>query len=200
MEGEPKPPTQTPDEEPQEYWPDPEVEPRIYVADLAAYNAGVLRGTWIDAAQDEAEIHDVITGMLQDSPSDMHAEEWAIFDFEGFNGLRIRESEDLAHVSKVAKGIKEHGLAYAQWAELIDADEELDQFEDRYLGHWPSRTDYAADVLDDLGLYEMVEHAVSDNLRHYVTLDAEGFGRDLELGGDITVSTGDSGVYIFANR
>ena len=30
--------------------------PEIYVADLAAYNAGKLRGEWIDANQDESDI------------------------------------------------------------------------------------------------------------------------------------------------
>jgi antirestriction protein len=196
MEGEPT--SSTFDNEAPEYRSDPAIEPRIYVADLAAYNNGVLHGTWIDASKDEAEIHDAITGMLQASPTDRLAEEWAIHDYEGFNGLRLSEYEALGHVSKVAKGVKEHGLAFAHWAELVETDEELDRFEESYLGHWTSRTDYAADVLDDLGLYELVERTVSDNLRHYVTLDSEGFGRDLELGGDITVIEGDGGVYIFA--
>lgn len=196
MEGEPK--SSMPNHDPEEYRQDPVLEPRIYVADLAAYNDGVLHGSWIDASQDESEIHDAITGMLQASPIDRQAEEWAIHDYQGFNGLRLSEYEDLGHVSKVAKGVKEHGLSFAHWAELVETDEELDQFEESYLGHWTDRTEYAADVLDDLGLYELVERTVSENLRHYVTLDSEGFGRDLELGGDITVIEGDGGVYIFA--
>jgi antirestriction protein len=177
-----------------------ELTPRIYVASLSDYNAGRLHGTWIDASLAPDEMHDAITGMLQASPTDVRAEEWAIHDFEGFNGLHLGEWEDLGHVSKVANGIKEHGLAYAHWATLVSTDEELDQFEERYLGQWPSRTEYASDVLDDLGLYEQVEQAVSDNLRPYVTLDAEGFGRDLELGGDISVVDLAGSVYIFSNR
>jgi hypothetical protein len=55
-------------------------------------------------------------------------------------------------------------------------------------------------VLDDLGLYEQVEQAVPENLQPYVTLDAEGFGRDLELGGDITVVADGSYVDIFSNQ
>lgn len=193
----------------QEQQPTPEAEarteeeltpPRIYVASLSDYNAGRLHGTWIDASLDPDEMHDAITGMLQASPTDVRAEEWAIHDFEGFNGMHLGEWEDLGHVSKVANGIKEHGLAYAHWATLVSTDEELDQFEERYLGQWPSRTDYASDVLDDLGLYEQVEQAVTENLRPYVTLDAEGFGRDLELGGDISVIDLAGSVYIFSNR
>jgi antirestriction protein len=203
MEGGIQPPTQTPiEDEPQDYWPEGQeekLEPRIYVASLSDYNAGRLHGVWLDAAQEPEELHDQIAGMLAES-KEPHAEEWAIHDFEGFNGLHLGEWENLEHVSKVANGIREHGLAYAHWATIVSIDEELDKFEESFLGRWPSRTEYAADVLDDFGLYEQVEHAVSDNLRPYVTLDAEGFGRDLELGGDITVIEGDSGTYIFSNR
>ncbi len=193
----------TPNNQPQDYRTErdePKPEPRIYVASLSDYNAGRLHGTWIEADQEPEEIHDVITGMLQASPTDPRAEEWAIHDFEGFNGLHLGEWEDLAHVSRVAKGIKEHGIAFAHWATLVSTDEELDQFEERYLGQWPGRTEYAADVLDDLGLYDEVEKAVPGNLRPYVTLDSEGFGRDLELGGDISVVDVAGGVYIFSNR
>jgi antirestriction protein len=204
MEGGSQPAEQIPksEGEPAEPWQDQleqQPEPRIYVADLAAYNAGVLRGVWLDAGQEPEELHDQIAGMLAQSP-ELHAEEWAIHDFEGFNGLRLGEWESLDHVSKLAKGITEHGLAYAHWAAMVSDDEELEQFEECYLGRWTDRTEYAADVLDDLGLSEQIEQAVPENLRPYVTLDAEGFGRDLELGGDITVTEGDGGVYIFANR
>lgn len=138
--------------------------------------------------------------MLSASPTDVHAEEWAIHDFEGFNGLHLGEWENLEHVSKIAKGIREHGLAYAHWATLVAEDDELDQFEDAYLGHWPSVTDYAEDVLEDLGLDSELERCVPENLRPYVRLDAEGFGRDLQIGGDISVVAGDGGVYIFTSR
>lgn len=42
---------------------------RIYAADLGAYNAGILRGIWIDVAgKSGAEIHDEIDAMLARSP------------------------------------------------------------------------------------------------------------------------------------
>lgn len=132
---------QTPDESPQDYWPeneDPKLEPRIYVADLLAYNWGELRGVWLDAAQDPEELQEQIDAMLAGCKYGK-AEEWAIHDFEGFNGLHLGEWEDLAHVSKIAKGIEQHGEAYAHWATLVTEDEELDQFEQHYLGRWPSQ-------------------------------------------------------------
>ena len=41
--------------------------PRIYVASLADYNAGVLLGRWIDADQGVQAIHDQIDAMLATS-------------------------------------------------------------------------------------------------------------------------------------
>ncbi len=189
MEGEPT--STTPNESPEE------IRPRIYVADLSAYNAGLLRGVWLEADQEPEEMHDQIAGMLAKSPEPF-AEEWAIHDYEGWNGLKLGEWESLDRVSKIAKGIRVHGLAYARWAELVGNDEDLDQFEDHYLGRWGSRTEYAADILEDLGLLEYVDKLVPENLRPYVSVDAEAFGRDLELGGDITVVADGTYVDIFS--
>ncbi|MDT9165744.1 antirestriction protein ArdA, partial [Escherichia coli] len=59
--------------------------PRIYVACLAAYNNGILHGAWIDAAREPWAIYDDIRRMLRASPI-TDAEEWAIHDYEGFEG------------------------------------------------------------------------------------------------------------------
>lgn len=41
---------------------------QIYIADLAAYNAGRLRGRWIDANQTPDELSDAVKNMLLESP------------------------------------------------------------------------------------------------------------------------------------
>lgn len=41
---------------------------RIYVADLGAYNAGFLHGTWIDASEDLHAMQEAINAMLAESP------------------------------------------------------------------------------------------------------------------------------------
>lgn len=56
--------------------------PRIYVACLASYNAGILHGRWIDATDAEV-IHEGIEDMLSESQEPI-PEEWAIHDYEGF--------------------------------------------------------------------------------------------------------------------
>jgi hypothetical protein len=49
------------------------ITPKIYVADLAAYNAGKLRGIWIDAAQEPDEIRAEVQAMLAGSPEPVKA-------------------------------------------------------------------------------------------------------------------------------
>jgi len=44
------------------------METQIYIADLAAYNAGFLRGKWIDANQTPEELSDEVYNMLLESP------------------------------------------------------------------------------------------------------------------------------------
>jgi len=58
-------------------------EPRIYVADLAAYNNGILHGVWIDATTELDDIQEQVRKMLRSSP-EQDAEEYAIHDYEGF--------------------------------------------------------------------------------------------------------------------
>ncbi|MDX2266075.1 MAG: antirestriction protein ArdA [Hyphomicrobiales bacterium] len=74
--------------------------PRIYVACLAAYNNGYLHGAWIDADQDAYEIRNEIAAMLARSPIE-NAEEYAIHDYEGFEGVTIGEYDSVESVAQM---------------------------------------------------------------------------------------------------
>src|SRR5205085_7828465 len=82
--------------------------PRIYVASLSDYNAGRLHGAWIDATQDPAQIHENIAAMLA-AGREPPAEEWAIHDYDNFGPVHLSEYEDIAAVSRIGRGIAEHG-------------------------------------------------------------------------------------------
>ena len=128
---------------PEEGEREPRAQPRIYVASLADYNDGRLHGAWIDAAQDDDELGAAVKDMLARSPSP-GAEEWAIHDYEDFGPLRLDEFESLATVAKVARGIAEHGPAFAAWAAHVGTDSEaLDEFEDAYMGEWDNAVAFA---------------------------------------------------------
>jgi antirestriction protein len=137
--------------------------------------------------------------MLATSPMP-GAEEWAIHDYEGFGPLRLGEHEDVAVVAAVAAGIQQHGTAFAHWAAMHDRLEaaSTEDFEDVYLGYWESLSAFAQELWDDMGYESAIDTALPESLRPYVKFDAEAYGRDLELGGDIVVSEGDGGVHVFS--
>jgi antirestriction protein len=174
-------------------------KPSIYVASLSDYNAGRLHGTWIDADQSAEDLQAAINEMLAASP-EPGAEEWAIHDFEGFGPLRLGEYENIEHVAALARGITEHGPAFAAFANFVglDGNELLASFEDSYLGHWESTTAYAEDWLDAAGLDHMLDEAVPSSLRPYVQVNVEALARDMEIEGSIHAEDASGGgVYLF---
>ena len=177
------------------------VGPRVYVASLSDFNNGLLHGRWLSADVEQDELEMGVKSMLASSPSP-GAEEFGIFDYEGFGPLRIDEYTPLGSLSAIACGIAEHGVAYAHWVASGGSSERTDLlgFEDAYLGHWENLTSYAENFLDDLGAFQQIEKVAPEYLQAYVKLDVEGFARDLELAGDIWTSAGDGGVYIFDGR
>ncbi|WP_424214761.1 antirestriction protein ArdA [Streptomyces sp. BI20] len=83
---------------------------QIYVADLSAYNAGILHGEWIDATEDPDSIRDAITVMLEESPIP-GAEEYAIHDTDGFGGVRVGEYDDIDDVHEIARTLDDFPAA-----------------------------------------------------------------------------------------
>lgn len=172
--------------------------PRIYVASLADYNDGRLHGAWIDAAQDPEDLQRCVQAMLDASPS-AFAEEWAIHDYDGFEFVRLAESESMETVSKIALGIEEHGRAFAAWASEVGLDSsDLDNFADAYMGHWESPRAFAEEMLDDLGYLDEFNKALPEHLAPYITFDYEGFAQDLVFNGAIvTVEDTDGSIFVF---
>jgi antirestriction protein len=143
----------------------PQAPPEIWACSLSDYNAGILHGAWINAAQEPAELRDAVAAMLEASPTNPNAEEWAIFEYEGFAGIHLDEHETLDTVSRLAAGLIEHGPAFAAWVDHAGRDgAELDRFDEAFLGQWETVQAYAEDILDDLGYIQLVEQAVPANL------------------------------------
>lgn len=125
--------------------------PRIYVASLSDYNNGILHGNWLDVDSDPDDLDAAIQEVLDQSPTG-EAEEFAIFDFEGFGPWHPGEYESIAMVSAVAQGMAEHGPAFAHWVEVVETKDpnDLAGFEDAYLGHWEGIEEYAEESLPGL--------------------------------------------------
>jgi len=167
------------------------LQPRIYVACLAAYNSGHLHGAWIDAAQEPWSIYDDVKTMLAASPI-AGAEEWAIHDHEGFGEVRIEEYTGFERVSALALFIADHGDIGAALLDHYrgDLDEARGAMADRYMGSHASLADYVQDMTEETT-------SIPQGLRFYI--DYQAMARDAELSGDLfTVTTSYDVVHVFA--
>ena len=165
------------------------IEIKIYVADLAAYNAGYLHGVWIDACSDIDDIWEQVKTMLAESPVE-NSEEFSIHDYEGFSGYQLSEYEGIEAVHEVACFIEEYpDFAGELLNHFSDLDEARSMAEDNYCGCYSSIADYAQELTEGTG--EIPQH-----LEHYI--DYESMGRDMEMSGNIfTIEVGYQEVHIF---
>lgn len=168
-----------------------DVQPRIYVACLAAYNNGKLHGEWIDAAQDADAIKEEIAAMLKASP-EPNAEEYAIHDHEGFGGYSVGEYTSIDEIAEIAALLAEHGEVFGKLLDYAgDVEPAKRYMEDGYHGEWDSLQAYAENYLEETGRLD----AIPENLRYY--FDFEKYARDLEMGGDVfTIDVGGM-VHVF---
>lgn len=165
--------------------------PRIYVACLAAYNAGHLHGAWVEAAQEPWTIYDAVQNMLRASPV-AGAEEWAIHDYDGFGEQRISDSEGLDTVSGMACFIVAHGAVGVAVLDHFDGDvnEAREAMATRYLGAHASVADYIQDLTEESG-------TIPAALQHHI--DWQAMARDAELNGELlAVTTAWEVVHVFA--
>lgn len=170
----------------------PDSNPRIYVACLAAYNNGYLHGAWIDADQDAAEIRDEISAMLARSPM-KDAEEYAIHDYEGFEGVTIREYASIESVARMGAFIAEHGALGAGLLEQFvgDIDQAETALQDCYHGQFASFADFMEEVTTE-------SVTIPDAVRYYV--DWEAMARDAEMSGEFfTIETAHDEVHVFSS-
>ena len=165
--------------------------PKIYVACLAAYNAGILHGEWIDASQEIDEIWNELRSMLASSPVE-NAEEWAIHDYEGFGSLRLSEYEGIESAHELACFIEENGEFGAELlshfcGDLDDAKTALEN----YMGCYERLADYARELTED-----SIE--IPKSLEFYI--DYEAMGKDMEMSGDVfTIQTRFDQFHVFLN-
>jgi antirestriction protein len=172
--------------------------PRIYVADLAAYNSGTLHGCWVACNQHAEDVAAEIEAMLAASP-EAHSEEFAIHDFENFGDYKVGEYENIEQVVELADLITEHGTFVTGIVDHVGGLDHLDEarriIEEDYQGMYDSLADWAEEFLGESGQLE----ALPEALRGYFDYDA--YARDAELGGDVFTIDGDDGkVHVLWSR
>jgi len=168
-------------------------EPRIYVACLAAYNGGRLHGRWISARAGEDHIWEETRAMLAASP-EPDAEEWAIHDYENFEGANLSEYASFESVCALAEFIAERGRLGAKvYRHFGDDLEQAHAAFDDYAGEFQSLSDFAEDLTEQTGT------EIPEAFQYYI--DWQAMGRDMELNGDVfTIETGFDQLHVFWQR
>ena len=130
--------------------------PRIYVADLEAYNNGRLEGEWLDLADynDADELMDAIQDVLKKSGG----EEYAIHDYENFPSVLYSEymsKNDFQALYDVMETAKENDLPLAVVQEIVSQYGEgaVDEFQGKY----DNAEDFAYQLVDDLGIESFID-------------------------------------------
>lgn len=164
---------------------------RIYVACLAAYNNGILHGRWINADQDADDIRSEITAMLKASPI-ADSEEYAIHDYEGFDGAPVSEYHGIEEVAALAAFIAEHGDLGAElfkhYGDIGTAETALDE---DYCGEYRSLADYAEQLTEETV-------SIPESLRYYI--DYEAMARDMAINDVLVIETGFECAHVFWSR
>ena len=169
------------------------LEPRIYVACLAAYNNGWLHGAWIDVEDDADAVRDAINAILKASPVP-GAEEYAIHDHEGFGGVEIAEYAGVDKVVRIASFLRERGTLGALVLEHFCGDLEAatSALGEDYRGVFESLADCYQEMTEET-------LAIPEALRFYI--DWEAMARDARLNGEVfTVETAYNEIHVFWSR
>ena len=150
-------------------------EHRIYVANLAAYNAGKLRGKWIEPSTDADELREQVLEAIGGNPD----HEWAFHDYDTFPNMG--ENPDLDDVAAMAEILEEHPYSVVAVATDFVGDDvdALKEWLDEGYGIYESEKDYVEQYVDDAGGPSALG---KDAINSYFDYDA--FGHDLSIDAD----------------
>jgi antirestriction protein len=119
------------------------------------------------------------------------AEEWAIHDYEGFEGWELSEWERFERVSEYAQLIAEHGAAWPAYVGHVGEEYATeDDFREAFCGEWRSEEEYAEALVDHLGMLE-----ADSTVAMY--FDYEAFAGDLFMGDYWSTYAPGGLVYVF---
>jgi antirestriction protein len=160
------------------------MEMRIYVANLAAYNAGFLVGEWIDLPLEKDELWSRIQKIL-DKWNDgcRPSEEWAIHDYEGFP-FEVSEYSNVDKLNKIAEtlnNLNEDEDVIKAVFDLLNRDEALEKLQNgeyRVYDDCDSMGDVAYQLYEESGRLAEIEKVISSSY-----IDWEVIGRDMEIEG-----------------
>jgi len=125
--------------------------PRVYIADLEAYNNGELKGEWLDLADynDSEEFNDAVQDLLDG----WGVEEYAIHDVENFPDGMYSEymgTSDFDEIYDMIELAKNNDLPLDVVMEVVSQYDE--SAVEEYQGQYEDGEDFAYQLIDDIGL------------------------------------------------
>ncbi len=151
--------------------------PRIYVANLAAYNAGRMKGKWIEPSTDADELAEQVAKAIG---GNVNRDEWAFHDYDGFPNMG--ETPPLEDVAAMAELLEEHPYAIVKAAMgFVDGDDvdALREWLDEGYGVYESQRDYVEQMVDDMGGPSALSKQTIDSY-----FDYDAFGHDVLIEAD----------------
>ena len=133
--------------------------PKVYVADLEAYNGGSLQGDWLDLSEFDSgsEVMDKIQEMLESwSTPDNTKEEYAIHDYEGFPESMYSESmgeSDFDDIITAYKVSQDRSIPMSVVGSIMSdySPRDLESWiDDNYEGEFSSDEELAESVIDSM--------------------------------------------------
>lgn len=138
---------------------------RLYVGTYAKYNAGSLKGAWLDLA--DYPDRDSFLEACAELHADEHDPELMFQDFEGFPKAWYSESSAPPDILWEWLELDEsEQLAFAAYADHMGGDVTVDGFREAYCGQWDSGADFAEHVAEECG-------AVSPENANWIVIDWE---------------------------
>ena len=130
--------------------------PKVYVADLEAYNNGKLVGEWLDLSDynDADELMDAIQDFLKTSGGG----EYAIHDYENLPSSMYSEymgKRDFEEIYQMIDLAKDNNLPLEVAMEVVSqyGESALDE----YNGVYDSAVDFAEELADDIGIQSFID-------------------------------------------
>lgn len=153
--------------------------PRVYVADLAAYNAGTLKGAWIDLG--ECPTFETIMETIMEALAPA-GEEWRFDDYDNLP-YNLHEYAPVSELVAIAEQFQEferdNVTASVTWLDYCSAYREgcvdsVEQFLASIIGVYDTWLDYVWEVIEN-------DERIHDEIKSFV--DVEKYAGDLDMNG-----------------
>jgi len=164
--------------------------PAIYLGTYRKYNNGSLFGQWIDLTT--FDDYEDFCDYCHRLHADEHDPEFMVQDFENYPECWYHESglpteEEFDRLQEYAELDDEKKEAYKTYLENINADAELQECEERYIGKYDDGSDFAEQFLEECCYLENVPEWLK------CCIDYDAVWRTFDTGGDFSEYDG----YIF---